>query len=429
MSDFGKRSSHLVEMFRRGFARVSEGFGIALDSMRGNPVRTGLTILGVGVGVGSVVLMAALITGIRSTVQEGVESAGPRNFFVTRFDLGDISLTPQRGRPSWMSRPNLTLEEAYRVGTLPAIRSAVLTLNLGGTAEAKGVSVSGVSGAAESADWPDYRPVTFLQGRNFVEAEVSNASSVVVISEGLARNLFANENPIGRRIRLANTPLIVIGVVEPAANIFQEGAGENLAVVPYTTALRRMGAQQSSGQMIVVPMDEVDLDEAEDQVIGLLRGMRGLTPAEENSFTIMRSNQILAIFDQLTAVFFIVMIALSSIGLLVGGVGVVGIMLISVTERTREIGIRKSLGATKGEILWQFLAEAGALTFLGGAVGLIFGGGLAYLVAWLTPLPASVPLWAVGASLLMAAFTGMVFGIAPAARAAAMDPVAALRYE
>jgi putative ABC transport system permease protein len=181
--------------------------------------------------------------------------------------------------------------------------------------------------------------------------------------------------------------------------------------------------------MVVIPRDDVDLLEAEDQVIGLMRGMRGLAPAAENDFSIMRSTQILELFDRFTAVFFIIMISLSSVGLLVGGVGVVGIMLISVTERTREIGIRKSLGATKGEILWQFLAEAGALTFLGGAIGILFGGGLAYLIAWLTPLPASVPMWAVAAALVVAAFTGVVFGIVPAARAAGMDPVTALRYE
>lgn len=410
------------------FARTREGFGIAIDSMRGNPVRTGLTILGVGVGVGSVVLMAALITGVRSFVQDGVESAGPRNFFVTRFDFSEISLAPQRGASSWQTRPPITRNEAAMVGTLPAIRSAVPSVNIGGTAEARGVSITGVQGGAESSEWPEYRPVTFLSGRNFVEAEVRDARSVAVISSLLALDLFEGENPIGQRIRLSNTPLTVIGVVEPASNIFNEG-GSHLIIVPYTTALRRMGAQENTGQMVVVPRDEVDLAEAEDQVIGLMRRLRGLGPAEENNFSIMRSTQILEIFDQLTAVFFVVLIALSSVGLLVGGVGVIGIMLISVTERTREIGIRKSLGATNGEILWQFLAEASALTFLGGAAGLLFGSGLAYLVAWLSPLPALVPLWAVAAALLMAALTGIVFGLVPAARAARMDPVAALRYE
>jgi putative ABC transport system permease protein len=418
----------IANALRIALARVGEGFGIAFDSMRGNPVRTGLTILGVGVGVGSVVLMAALITGVRGVVQEGIESAGPRNFFVSRFDFSDISLTPQRGRPAWQTRPAITLVEANRVGNLPAIRSAVLSLGVGGTAEARGVSISGVEGGAESVDWPDYRPVTFVQGRNFVEAEERDARSVVVISSLLAQDLFEGSNPIGQRIRLRDAPLTVIGVVEPQANVFNEG-GSHLAIVPYTTALRRMGLQENSSQMVVIPRDDVDLLEAEDQVIGLMRGMRGLAPAAENDFSIMRSTQILELFDRFTAVFFIIMISLSSVGLLVGGVGVVGIMLISVTERTREIGIRKSLGATRAEILWQFLAEASALTFLGGAVGIVIGGGLAYLIARLTPLPASVPLWAVAAALLVAAFTGVVFGIAPAARAARMDPVAALRYE
>jgi putative ABC transport system permease protein len=167
----------------------------------------------------------------------------------------------------------------------------------------------------------------------------------------------------------------------------------------------------------------------EDQVTGLLRSIRGLAPGEPNDFSILRSTQLLELFDQFTGVFFIVMLALSSVGLLVGGVGVVGIMMISVTERTREIGIRKAVGATGGEILWQFLVEAGFLTMLGGAAGLLLGAGLAWGVAAATPIPAAVPLWAALAGLSMAALTGMVFGLVPAARAARMEPVDALRYE
>lgn len=222
--------------------------------------------------------------------------------------------------------------------------------------------------------------------------------------------------------------MTVIGIVRPQENPFEDG-GAYLAVVPYTTAVRRMGASESSGQMIVVPQPDVSIDEAEDQIIGLMRGLRGLTPAEENNFSVVRSTQILELFDRLTAVFFIVMLALSSVALLVGGVGVIGIMMISVTERTREIGVRKAVGATGAEILWQFLVEAGFLTLVGGATGLIFGGGVAWIVATATPVPASVPAWAVGAALTMAAVTGMLFGLLPAAKAARMEPVAALRHE
>lgn len=166
-----------------------------------------------------------------------------------------------------------------------------------------------------------------------------------------------------------------------------------------------------------------------DQVITYLRTARRLRPGEPNNFVITRQEELVKTFDRITGTFFIVMIALSSVGLMVGGVGVIGIMLIAVTERTREIGIRKAVGATRGEILWQFLVEAATVTLLGGILGMIAGGGIAGLVAALTPIPAKVPLWAIFAALGMATFAGILFGLWPAWRAARMDPVVALRYE
>ena len=176
-------------------------------------------------------------------------------------------------------------------------------------------------------------------------------------------------------------------------------------------------------------MDTVGGERARDDVIAVLRGMRGLGPREENDFALLSSATILELFDRLTSVFFLVMLALSSAGLLVGGVGVIGIMLISVTERTREIGIRKAVGATRREILWQFLVEASVLTAAGAGVGMLAGWALASGVAAWTPLPARIPLWAVGAALGMAVMTGMLFGLLPAYRASRLDPVDALRYE
>jgi putative ABC transport system permease protein len=301
------------------------------------------------------------------------------------------------------------------------------------TVDYGGIEVSGVQGAAESAEWTSYRPVTFVLGRNFVDTEVKEGRSVVVISEQLASDLFGSQDPTGLRIRAragnrGAVPLTVVGVFQTAQSLF-ESQSAHIAVIPFTTAIRRMGVREDGGQMIVVPREDVALELAEDQLIGMFRTMRGLSPGDENDFAILRSTQILEFFDQLTGVFFIVMLALSSVGLMVGGVGVIGIMLISVTERTREIGVRKSLGATPREILWQFLVEASVLTSIGGAVGLILGGGLAWAVQAFTPVPAQVPLWAVAVSLVMAALTGMLFGLAPAARAARMDPVVALRFE
>lgn len=425
----------------RTLISLVEGLWIAVDSIRANAFRAGLTILGVAIGVAVVVIMAALITGIRSTVQEGIEAAGPRNFFVTRFDLSDVQLIPDgSGRPQWWNRTPVSVNEARRATALPAVQSAVLSIGLqdpfdsgGMTLEYEGTRITGVMGVAESAEWPEYRLVEFIEGRNFVSIEVEEARSVVVLTERLARDLFGDQSAVGKRIRAnggesVQVPLTVVGVVSTGESLFEDQFA-HIAVLPLTTAIRRMGISDEWGQMIVVPRSDVSMEVAEDQVIGLLRSMRGLEPGEENDFSVIRSTQLLEFFDRFTTVFFVVMLALSSVGLLVGGIGVIGIMLISVTERTREIGVRKALGATRLGILWQFLVEAAVLTFFGGAVGLALGGGLAWLTAFATPIPAAVPLWAVAASLTMTTIMGMFFGLAPAARAASMNPVDALRCE
>ncbi len=425
----------------RVFYGIGEGIRIALSSIRANLFRSSLTILGISIGVMVVVVMAALITGIRGSVSEGIESAGPRNFYVMRFDLSDIQLVQDgTGRPPWWNRPPITREEAGRLNTLPGVERATITIALqdpgsegGLTLEHRGTQVTGVQGAGEDATWPDHRQADFLEGRNFVPAEVREGRGVVVISKRLAEDLFPEEVATGQRIRARSgnrraTPLTVVGVFDPGESLF-EGQASHLAIVPYTTAVRGLRASEAWLQVVVVPRAEVDQAVVEDQVIGVLRNMRGLAPDEANNFAVMRSTQLLEFFDQFTAVFFAVMLALSSIGLLVGGVGVVGIMMISVTERTREIGIRKAVGATGPEILWQFLVEAGVLTLLGGGLGLLVGAGLAWTVTLITPIPAAIPLWAVVASLVMAVVTGMLFGLIPALRAARMEPVRALRAE
>ncbi|MCJ7628888.1 MAG: FtsX-like permease family protein, partial [Longimicrobiales bacterium] len=246
--------------------------------------------------------------------------------------------------------------------------------------------------------------------------------------------LFGSLDPIGKRVRVSsgrqgvNELFTVVGVFDIGDNIFSDVV-QYFAIVPYTAALKRLKADDMFFQVLVVPETGVPTPEVQDQIIGLLRTLRALGPKDENNFAILRSDQLIDMFNQLTGVFFIVMLALSSVGLMVGGVGVIGIMLISVTERTREIGIRKAVGATRREILWQFLVEAGVLTLLGGTIGMILGGLAAEAVQAVTPIPASIPLWSVLAALAMALFTGMLFGLLPAMRASKLDPVDALRYE
>jgi putative ABC transport system permease protein len=263
---------------------------------------------------------------------------------------------------------------------------------------------------------------------------VRESRNVVVISGGVAVDLFGQLDPIGKSVRLS-TPFRdvrddfrVIGVFEPEENVFS-AAVQHWVVMPYTTGLKRLKADDSQAQILVVPDSGFTQSQAQDEVIGALRSARGLGPREDNDFALLASAQLVDTFNRLTAVFFLVMLALSSAGLLVGGVGVIGIMLISVTERTREIGVRKALGATRREILWQFLVEAGVLTMLGGAAGLILGAALAYATAAFTPIPARIPLWSVAAALASATLTGMLFGLLPAYRAARLEPVEALRAE
>lgn len=414
---------------------LQEGLLIAFDAMRANALRSSLTILGVAVGVSVVVALAALITGIRSTVMEAFEAGGPNNFVVMRFDVTAVRFSDAGNRrPPWWNKPELLPAEAKVLDRLPTVQAAMFTFPFSIDMGFDGHTVRDVFASAYSAGWPAYTPGDFTSGRDFTPAEVEQNRAVTVISAELATELFGERDPIGRRVRMLNRwrgtqePFRVVGVFAPTDNIFS-GAGQHFAMVPHTAARRRLRERPEMAQIFIVPKDSVTFERAQDDVIAAMRAMRGLGPREENDFATIASAQILELFEQLTAVFFLVMMALSSTGLLVGGVGVIGIMLISVTERTREIGIRKAVGATRREILWQFLVEASAMTAMGALVGMLMGWGLASGVAAWTPIPAKIPIWAIFTALAMASLTGMLFGLLPALRASRMDPVEALRHE
>ena len=413
---------------------LGEGVGIAFDSIQANRIRSGLTILGVAIGVGVVVMIAALITGIRISVMEGFESAGPDNFGVMRFDFSAVRASFGNRRPPWWDRPVIEPEEAERLARLPAIHEALYNFSFSATMAVDARRVNGVQSSGYSSGWPAYQPGTFAAGRDFTPQEVAQSRPLVVISLPLAEELFGRSNPLGRKIRVTvgrravSEAFTVVGVFEPDENIFS-AAVQHWAVFPFTSAMKRLKASTFQANVWIVPRPSVPQSVAIDQVIGSMRSMRGLRPRDENNFAIMRSDQLLEIFNTFLGVFFLIMLALSSVGLLVGGIGVIGIMMISVTERTREIGIRKAVGATRQEIMWQFLVESAVLTLLGGVAGLALGAGLAEAVAAYTPIPASIPLWAIFTAMAMAIVTGILFGIAPAYRASRLDPISALRHE
>lgn len=419
----------------KGVKALTEGFAIAWEAINANRIRSILTIVGVAVGVSVVVAIGAIMTGLRSEVLTAFEAAGPDNFVVTRFDFTAITVDNGNNRPPWWGRPIVEPEEARVLNNLPSVSDALYDLNqFQVDLQYDGEPVQNVLSSGTSAGWSAYQTGDFVVGRDFTHAEVQQNRAVVVLSTNLAETLFGQRDPLGRRIRVSNPfrgtqeSFTVIGIYELDENIFST-AFRNWAVFPWTSAVRRLRQNTFQAQILVVPQEGPAGARAQDDVTAAMRGVRGLGPRDENNFNLMSSAQIADMFNQLTGIFFTVILLLASAGLLVGGVGVIGIMLISVTERTREIGIRKAIGATRREILWQFLVEASVLTIGGAALGLLIGWGSAQALAAVSPLPALVPAWAVAAALGMAAVTGMLFGLLPAYRASRLEPVVALRFE
>jgi putative ABC transport system permease protein len=267
-----------------------------------------------------------------------------------------------------------------------------------------------------------------VEGRDFTASENDAAANVVLVNQKVADRLFQGGSAVGKMIRLSGKQFVVIGVYNAIANVF-DGADKGKLVMPYMTAVRRMNVGTWWVDLTVKPREGAPRDATMDEVVATLRVMRHLHPSEQNDFFSSTPEKLLQLYNKIVGVFFIVMITLSAIGLCVGGVGVIAIMMISVTERTREIGVRKALGASRGTILWQFLVEAVTLTLIGAVVGLAAGAAITFVIRSTTPINAAAPPEAVAAALICSALAGIIFGLVPAARASRLDPVEALRYE
>jgi putative ABC transport system permease protein len=249
-----------------------------------------------------------------------------------------------------------------------------------------------------------------------------------VINDEMAKQLFAESDPLDKMVVLGNEPFKVLGIYHFQAS-FLSGGNKPRAIIPIEAARKYLKANFQDIGIAVIPATGTTRAQAIDDVIAAMRGRHALRPGADNDFAIITQDQLFDVYNKIFGAFFLVMVVLSAVGLIVGGVGVIAIMMISVTERTREIGVRKALGATRGTILWQFLVEAVTLTGIGAIIGLVLGTLVAMLIKSMTPVAASVPPLAVVAALLTSAFTGVLFGMLPAAKAAKLDPVAALRYE
>ena len=413
-------------------AFLLDGVLMAVDALTSNRVRAILTISGVAVGVFVVVIMAAAVHGVNQSVKQDVESLGPQTFALQRRGItlgcdGTDEKCPDR------KNPPITLSEARALRAIPEV-AAVTALALGAASmKVHDRALSNVGYEAYSSQWLETDAGDISPGRNFTAAEEAGGARVMLINDSLAHALFTGETPVGKQILVSGQPFTVIGVYEPKAGFLLQlqgrGNDKPRAVFPLESARRGLGLDIRQIWLRVKPRENVNGDIVMDEVTAAMRGRRGLRPAVRSNFAIITQDRLLDTFNQFFGAIFAVGIGLSAVGLLVGGVGVVAIMMISVTERTREIGVRKALGATKGLILWQFLIEAVTVTTIGAGVGLAIGVALAALVKATTSLPASVPASGIASALIASALTGIVFGIVPAFRAARLDPVEALRYE
>jgi len=286
---------------------------------------------------------------------------------------------------------------------------------------------------AYSVDWPKVNASDIAPGRNFTRSEDAAGTPVALINDTLKAQLFGQSEAIGKQITLNGQQFTVIGVYSPRAGFLLslQGKGPDTprAIIPLQAAVRQLQAFRSGLMLTVRPLPSARQDEVMDEVTAALRASRGLKPGERQTFYLVEQDRLLDTFNQLFGAIFAVGLALSAVALLVGGVGVVAIMMISVTERTREIGVRKALGATAGTIRWQFLVEAATLTSIGAIVGLAVGALLAWVIRSNTSIPAELPTSIVVTALVASAVTGVAFGMLPAVKASNLDPVEALRYE
>lgn len=405
-----------------------EGVGIAVGTLRANKLRSFLTILGVVIGVTTVMAIASIVQGIRTQIFNAIETAGPTAFYVVRF-FSQTPLNPDRLPYEVRIRPVLQPSDAEAIRRIPEIRYAGMWVQLFQRIEYEGARTQTLTVFGADDGFMEIQGGTLLRGRFFSRAELAGAP-VVVLESDVVDRLFGQVDPLGRYVRVGGRALQVIGIYQKPGNIFEPPGQQIGGVIPFETARQTYRYDETNSLFIAAkPRTGVTVDQAKDLVTVALRRARNLRPGTPNTFDLVTQDQILDVVSNFTSYFFIAMVALSSVALLVGGIGVMGIMMVSVTDRTREIGLRKALGATRREILWQFLVEAATLTFVGGLLGIAVGLGAGEVLKAALRLESAVPLWSAALAAAVSIGIGLAFGLYPANRAARMDPVEALRHE
>jgi putative ABC transport system permease protein len=436
-----------MSAFTKQFALLIETAEMALDTLRTNKMRSALTVLGVVIGVTSIVGMTSLIRGFDTSLRDSINSLGPNTIFVQRF--GGLSFASGASFMDLMRRPLITTDDMHAIER-QATTVGMVDIWIGGGGpgspsiermfyRGQRTRPAPVMGTTER--YVEINFATMEAGRSFTAQEVARARNVAVIGYGPYDALFAQRgiDPIGKQIRIGTAEYTVLGVIGKRPS---PGGGINLgqddfAIIPYTAFRKQFGSEKVRrgpmggifAMVAVLPKEGVSRDEAMREVEAIMRIRHGLTLDKPNDFDLVTSDAILAVWDQISAAILLSLVVISSIALMVGGIGVMAIMTISVTERTREIGVRKAIGARRREILVQFLIEAAVLTSVGGLLGVLFGSAIGLLVNLVSGFPVSLPWWSFALGLGFSASIGIFFGMLPAWRASRLDPIEALRYE
>jgi putative ABC transport system permease protein len=411
---------------------TAETLRMAFENLRSHRLRSALTVFGVVIGVLVVVVVASILTGMRSNIIAAVEEYGTNNIFAFHLTTG-----PQfgdRDRSEYRRKP-LRVEDGAAIRELaPAVEdvahSAFVWMQertiVHGREKYSRPQLEGVS-----ANYLMVTNLSLREGRFITETDDLHRRNVMVLGTNVAEALFGPfGRPLGAQVEFAGRGFTVIGVLDKRKGGFMgENEDDNVVMMPYRTA-RALAPRSSEWMLLIIRARSGLLPTALDQAEEILRRQRRVRANQRSDFDLSTADRIIQQFDGITAAIGLIAIAISSVSLLVGGIGVMNIMLVSVTERTQEIGVRKAIGARRGDIVRQFLFEAMALTLTGGVIGVLLAVAVSGLLRWLLPdLPAQIPAWAVISGLLVSIGVGLGFGVWPAKRAAALDPVVALRYE
>src|SRR5215510_1987496 len=404
----------------------TETIAMALSMVRANKLRSFLTVLGIVIGVTVVIAVASILTGLRGRIVSMVEEYGTNNIYA--FHLTTGPRIGERDRSEYMRKP-LTPEDAEAIrrqaSAVEDVANVLFLWRLDRTIKRSGRAYKEGFLQGVSPSYARVTNVSLQQGRFISEVDDEHRRDVMVIGVNVVESLFPNQASVaGEQVELLGRPFEIIGVLEKRKNtFFGESEEDNAIFIPFETGRKLSPISNDLNLNIKAKTDM--LREGLDQVEQILRRQRGVKYSEPNNFSLTTADKIIEQFDGITAGVGLFAIAISAVGLLVGGIGVMNIMLVSVTERTREIGVRKAIGARKRDIVRQFLFEAMTLTFLGGILVVV-----SYVIMYFLPqLPASIPLWAVASGMAVSILVGLVFGVWPAKKAANLDPIECLRYE